>query len=264
MASLTDVMNAIGGLAASALYPDGTGQASIAGTDITIVSGWPDANALNTALSEGKVFVSIYPVNNMERSTTRYARVWYDGPMAPITLTATVVNNTVTLGGAISTPSACMLIVNGTPYAYAIQPSDTPESIAAALAALIPGAETTGSVITITGAHSVIARINTAGTSTRPIKSQERVFMITTWAPNFALRETVSNAIEIALTAAQRMMMPDGFYAALSYRGASEQDQLQKPLIYRRDLRYAVDYTTTQTETDYTINHPFVNSITPT
>lgn len=260
MADLTDVENTLVTLAANAVYPNGTSQPSVAGVDVRIYPGWPLPANLDADLAAGKANVSIYP-SPQEHVTTRFDKQYQQLSMNAATLTATVNNagTTVTIGGAASTPQSVMVIVNGTGYAYAVQANDTLISIATNIAALIPGANSAGAVITISGAHSLIARIGVTGTSIREVKRQERVFWIITWAPTNIIRASIASAIDVVFAATERLSLPDGYYARLRPMGTRESDDPQKAHLYRRDLMYAVEYATTQTETDYAITDPITN-----
>jgi hypothetical protein len=259
MSSIYDVGTALKELAANAVYPSGTSQPSVADVDVKVVYGWPQKDKLDADILAGKAQVSIFPLNGMERQTNFYQRVWQPLNIPLPTLLLTVANNTITVGGTPSTPESCMVIVNGVGYAYEVQAGDTLATIATALASIIPNASAVGPVITIANAYSIIARVNVAGTSVRPLKTQERIFAITVWAPTPEAREAIGSAIEVLFAATQRIAMNDGFFIQMGYRSTYEEDDLQKGLIYRRDLRYAVEYTTTQTQTDYTITYPYAN-----
>jgi len=261
MATLLQVLDGLGALASSAVYPDGIAYPSVAGVDVEIISGWPQKDKLENDLANGNAQVSIYPMSGMERNTTRYRRELREVSISASTIILTVYNDSVTISGSIAMQQACMVILNGTGYAYAVQEGDTLESIAENLALLIPGATAAGNTITMTGVNSLEARVTTKGISAMPIKSQEKVFCITVWAPNFIIRDILATAIEVKYSLTQRIQMPDKTFAALSYKGAFEDDYLQKGAIYRRDIRYAVDYTTIHSEENYTISYSYFNTI---
>lgn len=264
MADLSDVMTALVNIVSGAAYPNGTGQPSILGSsrNIRCFPGWPDPNTLQADLAAGHVNVSVYPLPS-ERNTTRYPREWQDGTInsPTITLTVNASAKTVTVGGSVQAEQAAVVIVNGTPYSYGLLVGDTLNSVAAAIAALIAGASAVGAVVTIPSAATLTAAVVVQGTSIKEIKRQDRQFQITVWAPDFTARDTVAKAVDLALAKVERMTMPDNTYARMIYHGSPMTDRGEKQLLYRRDLIYSVEYATTDTQTDSTIQAPVVNIV---
>ncbi len=159
MATLADVENAIVGIVAGALFP-GTSYAPLsyaasapAGLTIKAYRGWPDADTLNKDLAAGRAHVSIFP-DNITRLMTRFLAEW-QAPATPAvpSLTALVAGNTVTFGGQAAPGQAVGIAIGDPPYlatwAYRPQAGDTPASVAAGFAALIPGASAAGAVLTL-------------------------------------------------------------------------------------------------------------------
>ena len=159
MADLSDVEGALVGLVANAIYPSGTTAPSVCGTTVKTYRGWPSATALDNDLSGPNpkpdgwaptANVSVFPISGMTRVTTRFPRKWLaDGP-GPTTITATVINgNTLTLAGAAGLAQLVGVRVLGQAYVYAATATDTPATVAAALAAMVPGSNAVGSVLTV-------------------------------------------------------------------------------------------------------------------
>lgn len=260
MASLLQVLETLAQNLETPIYPNGLLNPSIVGVQVTIESGWPIRSQLDRDLEDGKVHVSVYPTNN-ERVVTKFQRNFESLTLTDPTITLTVENNTVTVGGTVVIPQAVMLIVNGTGYGYQIQSSDTLQTIATNTAALIPGATATGTVITIPSAYDIVARLATPYTASQELSRSDRVFMITCWCPNPTIRATLESAIDIYMKQNYRIVLPDNYFAQVFYQGIKWTDMLEQSLIYRSDLSYTVQYATTVTN-DYTsIADPFVNSI---
>jgi hypothetical protein len=268
MADIKDVGDALKNLAIAAVYPNGTNQPSVAGIDVQIFQGWPKAPLLDKSLAAGKAVVSIFS-SNASRITTRFDTQWQDLTYNAATITLTVNNTakTVTLNGTVTTPQSCMVIVNGTGYAYGVQQNDTLTTIAAALAALIPGATASGNVITVNTAYKIAARVGTTGTSVREVAREERVFTVTVWAPPALgnaypplYRSQIASAIQSLFAATSRITLPDGYYASLKTGAVHEIDESQKDNFYRRNLDYVVEYAITQSETDYAITNAYSNN----
>jgi len=262
MADLSDVISVLGQTVQGALYPNGTGQASVAGVDCKILTGWPLPKDLDADMAAGKVQVSVYPVPGMDRNTTRYPKVWQEQSVTAATVTLTVSNNTVTVGGTPAAGQTCLVSVNGGVYDYAVQAGDTLAGIAAGIAAAVPGASATGAVVTITNAAGLKAAVSTEGTAAMELRRQERVFQIIVWAPTPALRDSAAQAIDASFADLERLVMPDDFYARIIYAGTVQTDEVERQHIFRRTLNYRVEYATTKTETEATVGAEIIN-ITP-
>lgn len=256
MADITDVGNALVALAAQTLYPNGTGQPSVAGVDIRVFQGWPNPQQLDADLKAGIGQVSVYPRPD-ERNTTRYSKNWQQLSINTPTVTLTIAGQTITVGGTIppsNNPQNVGVIANGSSFLYAVQTSDTLTSIATALSALIAaaisGTTSSGPVITLPGtARIAAARVGVTGTLASEIRRQERVFQIVIWADTPAHRDAIAQPVDVALAATQFLTLSDGFGARLIYKGSMVSDDYQNEKLYRRDLFYTVEYATTQTVT---------------
>jgi hypothetical protein len=254
MADIIDVQNAIVAIIAQKLYPNGIGQPSEIVNPVKIYPGWPQANTLDDDLAAATptCHVSVFPTQ-IERNTTRYPKQYQDLSINAATLTLTINGQQVTVGGAQPVTfysQNVMVSAGGSEYAYATNSSDTLTSIATALAVLIPGATNTGPVITIpNGVPIRTVRVGSPGVSIRELRRQERVFMVTIWAPIPALRDQMAAIIDVAFAAIEFLTLADQTAGRLIYRNSFVTDQLQKAMLYRRDLNYSVEYATTDTTT---------------
>lgn len=266
MSDIIDVQNALVSAVVTSVYPNGTGQASVSNSAIIVYAGWPDASNLDVDLLAGKTHITVFPTAT-EKNTTRYSKDWQPLSVNTATITATIVNQTVTIGGAMPSPFTAHnvnVMVNGKPYVYAVQVADTLTSVATALAALIVidvvGTTSLGAVITMPPTARInAARVGVTGTSIREIRRQERVFQITIWAQTPTLRDTIGSALDGALAATEFLTMPDGYGARLFYKSSNVIDALQKAKLYRRDFMYNVEYATTQTEVDTQVTQEQLN-----
>lgn len=259
MAGLSDVLNQLAAQAAAVIYPNGTAQPSACGMPVKIYPGWPVPNVLETDLAAGTVHVSVYP-GNTERKTTRSIGQGWVQVAAPVhTVQMTVSGSQVTLSG---TPGAQNLLItlNGTAYVYALQASDSLNSAATGLCALIPGATSNGAVITLTGVHSITVAVGGFGTAMRETKRQEKQFQVTVWAPTPLARDLAAEALDSALSATTSMSFTDGSAGIVRYSHTFQTDQLEKAGLYRRDLFYSIDYATTQTQASVEVIAPVLNT----
>ncbi|MDE2024859.1 MAG: hypothetical protein KGJ07_00020 [Patescibacteria group bacterium] len=246
MADLSQVRDTIAQNIVTAIYPNGTSQPSVCGVPVTVNSGWPIATVLDQQLQLGNAMVSVYPTNQ-NRIVTKFQRIYIPNTLTPATITLTVASNTVTVGGTISVPQAPMIILNGIGYAYQVQATDTLSSIASALAGLISGATAVGNVINLPNYYSITTRVSSNYTASEELAREDRIFMITCWCPNENVRYLLGQAIDLYMKFSYRMPMPDNFFAQVFWHKTNDTDQLDKALIYRRDLIYTIQYATTYT-----------------
>lgn len=277
MAGLADVSNALVALIAQIAYPNGTSQPSITGQPIKVYSGWPVPAVLTADLKAGKAHISVFPTAT-EKIIDSAVSEWWELTAPVNTLTLTLSGQAVTVGGTVSTPQNSALVVDGKGYVYGVQDGDTLTSIATALAALVavdhPGTTSAGPVITIAGTLvetsagldvvladgtsvyvagdplSTSPRVGGAGTSIRELRRQSKVFQISVWANCFDARDPLADAVDSALSATFHLTLPDGMTADLRYQSSRQDDSGQKEGIYRRDLLYAVEFSTTEVRTD--------------
>jgi hypothetical protein len=253
MSDLADVQNVLVGMIAGWLYPSGTNNPSAVGFPVRVGAGWPTAATLDSDLAAGVAHVSIYATPT-ERKTTRYMQGWQPLATFAPTITLAKAGSVVTVGGAMPVPFSAQnlaVFVGNSPYSYAVQPTDTLTSIAAALAAVIaqdyPGTTSSGANITLPS-NAALGALRTGGTGTaiKVIKNQDRMFQITLWCSTPAQRSALVNVIDPNLADLVFLAMPDGFNARIIYADSPQQDIGEKARLFRRDLRYRVDYSTTK------------------
>jgi hypothetical protein len=251
MADISDALTLLTNTIAGIVYPNGTASPSITGAGIRIYPGWPIGQQLDIDLAAGVCHVSVFP-SQQERNTTRYLGKFEQTSVNTPTLTLTVVGQMVTVGGVIPPASNVHnlgVFVNGIPYVYQALPTDTLASIAAALAALIvvavPGTSTNGPTITVPKSATLgAARVGVFGSSSKPVRNQDRVVQITIWADTPANRDTIAKAVDPVLAAMNFLVFPDDTAGRFIYRGSPFSDQFEKSGLYRRDLMYSVDFST--------------------
>lgn len=255
MSDLSDVQNVLVGLIAAALYPSGTTQPSIVGFATRIGTGWPTSSSLDPDLLAGIANVTVY-ATPQERKTTRYMKKWQQLTCDAPTLTLNATGQIVTVCGTNPTPYSqqnCAVFVNQYPYTYSVQPEDTPQTIATALAAVIaidiPGTTSNGATLAIPAGNNVgPLRVGGTGTAVCAIRNQDRLFQIVLWCSTNAQRIALANVIDPLLSGMNFLTMPDGLYARIVYKDSPQQDLGEKARLFRRDLRYMVDFATTITQ----------------
>lgn len=260
MADLADVLSALVSSIGTLAYPSGVTQPqsvpppnSSFCMPVKIFPGWPVAEQLAADLKAGVCNVSVYP-RPEERNTTRYGRQWQTLSVNTPTLTLAISGQTVTVAGTVpnagaKNPHNAMVMANGKPYVYAVQPTDTLTAVAAALAALVvadvAGTSATGAVIALPSTARIqAARIGVTGTSGQELKRQERVFQIGIWADSPAHRDAIAGPIDQLLAATDFLTLTDGYAARIIYKGSPMSDALEKSGLFRRDLYYTVEFAT--------------------
>ncbi len=250
MADLSDVEDAITALVTDALYPDGVGSPSVLNTPCRIYRGWPNAAALNTDLAAGLVNVTVSPDTDPGKTTTRFNLSWHDTPAAP-TLRAVVAGNTAQFAGTVEVGQLVGVKVDGKPYVYVPAAGDSPDLVAASLATAIRQvrpATSAGSVLTIPGSQSLLARVVMSGTNFTEIRRQQRDIRVIAWCPDPVTRDNAIRVVDTHLARHAFLSLPDASTARLLYKGTAVYDQAQNALLYRRDVLCTAEYPTIITD----------------
>jgi hypothetical protein len=256
MATLLQVLQTLTTLTYNACYPNGTGQPSVTTRQISIESGFPIRTQQDHDLAAGYSHVYVYPTDS-ERVVTKFQRIFQPMTKAAATIVLTVVDNTVVVTGTVTTPQAVTIIVNGIGYGYQILSGDTTDSIAANTAAIIPGATSSGNVITIPNEYSLIARVATAYTASEELSRSDRIFCINVVSPNFTDRSTILDAIDVYLKQNYRITLPDNYTGMVFYNNTIIHDDLEQYTVFKGWLNYTIQYPTTLTQQFTTITDPF-------
>ncbi len=256
MADLSDVSKTLVQMISGVLYPNGSASPSACGVSVRVFAGWPLPGQLQEQLARNIASVSVYP-RQEERNTTRYLDEWFEESHNQPLLQLVISGQTVTVYGQApipaSNPHHVMLMVNGTPYPYLVQPTDLLPDIAAALASLVaggcPGTTSSGAIITVPpNADLQAARVGITQVASNEVRRQQRVFQIVIWANSPEQRTAVAKPIDAFLAKTKRFVLPDNSWARLIYQKSPETDASQKEQLYRRDLFYLVEYGTFDTD----------------
>lgn len=256
MPDISNVEQALTDAVASACYPTGVPAgplpvSSVIGAPVRVRRGWPDANKLDADLVAGIVNVSIFPMPGMSRLTTRYPRQWQVAVPAASSITATVAGNVITFGGNPGLKQLAGIRVLGSPYVVLVAPNEGPDAVAAALASAIPGASVSGRAVTVPMSFDIEARVVGFGALSKELRRQEQHIRVILWCPTPALRDAAGSAIDAVLAATDFLCLPGPAPTSgrLTYLGTIEDDVPSKANLWRRDLRYSVEYPTIQVMT---------------
>ncbi len=250
MAELADVEQALVDVMIAAVYPGGVSALSAVGVPVRIYRGRPTNAALIADRATGTVEVSVCPLADATRNTTRWG-VQETLLPSPSTLTVDVTNNSATFAGvAISGDLAGALINHAHAFVYQAQAGDLAPLIAAALASAIRPSMTcwlTGATITVPGAFALVARTAAEVQVLQEWCRQEQGFQISIWAPTPVIRDRVAQLLGQALAQISFLTLADGTGGRLRFRATANFDGDQAASVYRRDLTFDVEYGTTLT-----------------
>jgi hypothetical protein len=245
MADLSDVENALVTEVIDALYPDKVSQLSIVGATCRVYRGWPLTASLNSDLASGVVNVTIFSATKRDEVLDTYFDRLYT-TVSSSTLIVSIAGQNVTISGLVAGNQVVGLLVDGIPYSYGVRITDTVDSIAANLTALISASRASsvsGATVTIPDVRTLTARVVTSATVSEGLRRQRREIQVSCWCPSAALRDSVCQIVDLGLTSVPFVALVDETKAHVHYASTQVYDQSQNALLYRRDLCYMCEYT---------------------
>jgi hypothetical protein len=251
--------------------------------------GWPPLKVLQDVARAGtaNVPISIYD-RKIGRNTTRWLPEVVAQTIVPATLTTALSRaiippltaTTITLGATVTPGDAVSALLSYPGKGSAAQvavggSSDTPTTLAAALAAQINADTTLNTWVTATAAGPVVTLSNimsnvtlglqsytgNGGTQTMEIARRERSVQITCWSRTQQIREGVVDPINNMIATDELnfgLTMPDGTVARLCYVNDFdiEDDTLED--VYRHDFMVSIEYPVTVLDQLYAVLAPIV------
>ncbi len=255
MADITDVTDAIEQIAIAACYPNGTLSPSVSSRPIDIAQGWVASADLDTGLTAGTTFVTVYSVPSSTSKLPVPLSGSSDGVIvAPVHgMSAVVSDLSFTLSGVPTLGEYVTVIVGAHAYSYPASPGDTVQIVAAALAAQIPGAAVSGSTVSLTSGPAITIRIGAPATMGRTIDRESQNVILGVWAPNPSDRTVVARALKVAVAQNLTIVLPDTSEALLITRGTTQTDKNELELAFRRDLTVQCSFDTLETYPAYEV-----------
>lgn len=250
MADQSDVETALVTLVAESLYPQGTEAPSVPGPVCRVYRGWPLSAALEADLAGGRVNIAIAPVEASLRLTTRFPEEWVQGATIATHLSVKVLDGCVYFSGTADPGQLAGVLVDGSTFVYRTEAGDTPELVAAQLAAQIREqrlALYADAVLSVPGAARMIARVVADQPAWRELRRQMQDFRIACFCPDPITRDTTAATIDIALATHRFIDLPDSTAGRLLRTGGTTMDRTENALLYRRDLFCGVEYATIET-----------------
>lgn len=226
--------------------------------------GWPLATEIVKILAQApeQCLISVFPLKNTTRNVTESG----PEPMAYVaaapTLTATVLNNTITLAGAVVANVNLHAFINAPAYPdalYSTVGGDTLASSATALAAAItalavPGvtASATGAVVTVTGAKTLQVTVGGRTTLSTEVGLYETLVQLSLWTQDDATRSALQDALLGNMGAVDTRWFPvgDGTFINLDFARENWSDESQSAYsLYVGHLVFACTYPMLRTAT---------------
>jgi len=249
MADESDVETALVGVIGGVLYPTGlAGPCAVPGAACRIYRGWPVTAALDADLAAGTTNISVTATQGHSRNTSRWPDLWVPQTQTSPSLTATVGGNSVTFAGTGGAGQIAAVIADAAWASWRLQSSDTPATVASALATALSSVRTasaTGAVLTVPGAVRLIARVEADQPTLHLSRRQRQAFRVTAWCPDPATRDAVGSVVDSAMSGIDFIGLADGTSGRLRYLSTAVSDRWEDATLYRRELVYTVDYPTT-------------------
>jgi hypothetical protein len=249
VADTSDVETAIVARITAGVYPSGSPPSAV-GSPIFIARGWPADAKLKerVAATPPVTTISVVPLANMTVMKTRYSEEWEPLPQEAPTLTVAMAGRSATFAGTAQAGLIAGVRANGTGYTYTVQSSDTPATVAAALAAACPGATASGATVACPAATDFVARIGAPTACVKEVTRQQQTYQVTVWAPTTALRDQIGSLLGPAL-AEDWLVLADGTGGWMKPGAFSIDDRPQEDNLWIRHVRVSVEYGTTVSQT---------------
>ena len=195
MADIVSVSHAIVAHMAAIVDPNGKGSASVTGRPTKIFRGWitqGDYEGADCSLRRNVDFITVMDLQGgWRRVDEPLGRPWKQGDAMPATVGIDVAGATATVSIQPDTVPAGIVglrirsngdaIEDRAVAAYAVQATDTEATIAAALAAQIPGATASGASVAVAGATTREAAVAGYSNAGRVGRGQQQLFQVAIW-----------------------------------------------------------------------------------
>lgn len=249
MADLCDVEAAVAAAILAACTAGGGPFPLLGGVAVRVYRGTPELMALTQDAGSCVVDIAVFPIADATRNTTRW------GSMTTISaiaggLSVTMAGQTATFAGVAVAGELAGVLVNGQPFVYQAQAGDSADLVAAALAQNVRATHIVtvqGSSLTVPGAITLVARSAGVASIFEECARQEQDFRVSVFAPTPSARDSVCRAMGPALSMIAFLALADGTAGRFRYQRTASFDADQVASIYRRDIVYSVEYSTTAT-----------------
>lgn len=262
MADLSDITAYLATQAALAVYPNGTGNPSVANMDVHVFEGWPIAAQLDLDVRGLQIIspgmaptprpggpcadVSVYPMPGATAEPYQIQDETYVVAEPVFGMSASVAGDVITITGQPNTGEYLTLVADRT-FVFSATGANTAailSSLATQAGADYAGVSSTSTTLTVPFKYALTVRIGGVGVLGKATHRQRHGVMLTTWAPDPTARTKIAAAIDNLLKRTIIATMPDTSQARIVYSKTILTDEMQQATVYRRDLVFDVDYAT--------------------
>ncbi|QOF94210.1 hypothetical protein IFJ82_09620 [Novacetimonas hansenii] len=258
MADIVSISHAIVAQMAAIAYPNGKGNPSVTGRPTKIFRGWitqADYTGADCALGNGVDFITVMDLQaGWRRIDEPLGRPWRQEDTIPSTVSVTTMGTTATITlQDDATPSGIVglhIQSDGTTIpgravaAYAVQATDTVDTIASALAAQIPGSTSSGATVSVPDASSLTGATGGYSSAVRTARRQQQLFQVTVWSATPNARDALGTAIENGMAFIDWLTDANGSTFQIEARGDWNNDAAQNSGIFMRPFRFIATYDT--------------------
>lgn len=207
-----------------------------------VYRGWPDEGGLEADLAGGGLHVTVAATDEAQATTRHIAPAEWLGPRVA-TLIVAVAAGRATFGGTGGIGQVAGVKAGGVGYAVRLGAADTPASVAAALAAIVPGGAAVDATVAAAGLSQ--ARVGVDRVWRREVRREERRFRVVSWCGAPEQRDAAAALLDPALSAVPFVALPDGGCGRLRVVGGTQTDRAEGSGLWRRDLLCSVEYAVT-------------------
>lgn len=279
MASQFDALSGILALVNAALSPGNTPI-----TPYQAAVGYPSVGRLQSIAQGQPAAVSVYD-RKISRNTTRWNPFVISQTVTAATLTSAVAPNhiapgataRITLGGSVTAGDAVSALAiqkgGATGAVVAIGGStDSPTTMATALAGLINSDSSMAGVLTASAAGPVVTVTNVSpvglqiasytgngGTQTREIGRREPQVQLILWAQTVEIRNLMAGALQTAIANSEVNFGPvlaDGTQGRLAYVSDYDLEDNTLEDVYRHDFMVSIEYPVTTIDALFAVLAP--------
>ncbi|BCI68091.1 hypothetical protein AAJCM20276_27150 [Acetobacter aceti] len=263
MTDIAGVSTALAQAADAIIYPNGDSTASITGRRTIIRRGWitNDDYSGECSLQSGIDYVFVTALSGAFKPVAcGLGMPWREISAIPATVSIETSGNSATvvfpaigqasgIVGLHITPDEKGAIPARSVVGHVVTATDTPASVAAALATLIPGASSSGATVTIPHAASLHGAVGSYSDIARVTRRQQQLFNVSIWIGTWSARDDLGFAIDAGMSGDPFFPAPDGSMILVESAGSYDIDTMMQQGVWRRDLKFRCTFDTLQTDT---------------
>ncbi|NHN93641.1 hypothetical protein [Acetobacter sicerae] len=277
MTDIAGVSTALTRAVDAIVYPNGDSAASLTGRRTIIRRGWitNEDYTGSCSLALGVDYVFVTALSGAFKSIAcELGMPWRETSLVPATVSIQTVGNTATVVFPSSGQASGIVGLHITPdgtgalharsvVGHVVTATDTPASVAAALATLVPGASSSGGTLRIPSATALRGAVGGHADIARVTRRQQQMFNVSIWTGTWSARDDLGFAIDAGLSGDPFFPAPDGSMILVESAGSYDVDTMMTQNIWRRDLKFRCTFDTLQTDTATQVLFTILNVDTP-